>query len=369
VILNSNPGEDKCIPPGAQLRQGGSRDPRLCPGAQRTPRAKHGFFGATNGLVSAGAARGVQSLGMRSIVTLVFLAPIWTPLIQADPQRRPVVPQSEILAPGKDWELLGQGYQLTADTAVDREGLVYFTDARNDRILKIDFQGKITIWKENSGGAHGIAYGPDGRLYAGQHDRKRIVALTPDGKESIVAEGVQTHHLAVTERNEVYFADAPNHKIWLVDVAGNKRAVSGDLNWPHGIRASPDQSLVAVTDPHTSWVWTFRIQRDGSLDKGRPFYRLQTPDGSSETDAGGMTFDTAGFLYVATTVGVQVYDPAGRAAAILNPPGRDGVSDVFFGGPDMQWLFVTDGDRVYRRLSTRRGAAASTSAKPVGPRL
>jgi hypothetical protein len=39
---------------------------------------------------------------MRSIVTLVFLAPIWTPLIQADPQRRPVVPQSEILAPGKD---------------------------------------------------------------------------------------------------------------------------------------------------------------------------------------------------------------------------------------------------------------------------
>ena len=291
-------------------------------------------------------------MGMR-IVALCFLVPIWTPLVHADPQ-----PQPGILAPGKDWELLGQGYQLTADTAVDRDGLVYFTDARNNRILKIDLQGKITVWKEDSGGAHGIAYGPDGRLYAGQHDRKRIVALTPDGKESIVAEGVQTHHLTVTERNDVYFADAPNHKIWLVDAAGNRRAVSGDLNWPHGLRASPDQSTLAVNDPPRRWVWTFQIQRDGSLANGRPFYRLEAPDESSETDAGGMTFDTAAFLYVATKQGVQVFDPAGRMAAVINTPGKDGVSNVFFGGPNMQWLFVTDGDKMYRRLTTRRGAAA-----------
>ena len=247
---------------------------------------------------------------------------------------------------------------------MDREGLVYFTDARHNRIHKIDLQGKITVWKEDSGGAHGIAYAPDGRLYAGQHDRKRIVALTPDGKESIVAEGVQTHHLTVTERNDVYFADAPNHKIWLVDRAGNKRVVSGDLNWPHGLRASPDQSILAVNDPPRRWVWTFQIQRDGSLANGRPFYQLEAPDESSETDAGGMTFDTAAFLYVATKQGVQVFDPAGRVVAIINTPGKDGVSDVFFGGPNMQWLFVTDGDRIYRRLSTRRGAAAWTKMAP-----
>src|SRR5689334_10641257 len=102
------------------------------------------------------------------------------------------------------WDLLGQGYQLTADSAVDKEGSVYFTDARNNRIYKIDPAGKIALWKDGSGGAHGIAYGPDGRLYAGQHDRKRIVALGPDGKESIVAEGVQAHHLTITKRNDIY---------------------------------------------------------------------------------------------------------------------------------------------------------------------
>ena len=274
-----------------------------------------------------------------------------------------------ILEPGKDWELLGQGYQLTADSTVDKEGNIYFTDARNNRIHRIDPNGKITLWKEPSGGAHGLSFGPDGRLYAGQHDRKRIVAFGPDGAESVVAEGVQTHHLTVTERNEIYFADAPNHKIHFVDAALKIRAVSGDVNWPHGVRVSPDQSLLVVSDPRTKWVWSFQIQHDGSLVNGQAFYRLETTDESSETDAGGMTFDTEGFLYVATKLGVQVCDQPGRVTAIINPPGRNGVSDVFFGGPNMQWLYMTDGDKIYRRVMKRRGATTWTPMKPPQPRL
>ena len=117
--------------------------------------------------------------------------------------------------------MIGEGFQLTADSTVDRAGNVYFTDARRNRIWKTGADGKLTIWKENSGGAHGVAMGPDGRLYAGQHDRKRIVAYSPDGRETIVAEGVQTHHLTVTERNEVYFADAPGQQkpqLWATEV-------------------------------------------------------------------------------------------------------------------------------------------------------
>jgi len=73
----------------------------------------------------------------------------------------------EILAPVRPSDLLGQGYQLTGDSTVDKVGNVYFTDSRTNRILKIDLDGKISTWKEGSNGAHGIACGPDGRLYAG----------------------------------------------------------------------------------------------------------------------------------------------------------------------------------------------------------
>jgi hypothetical protein len=34
----------------------------------------------------------------------------------------------DILEPNTDWALLGQGYQLTADSAVDKDGNVFFTD-------------------------------------------------------------------------------------------------------------------------------------------------------------------------------------------------------------------------------------------------
>jgi hypothetical protein len=55
--------------------------------------------------------------------------------------------------------------------------------------------------------------------------------------------------------------------------------------------------------------------------------------------------------------------------AIINPPRNAGVSDVFFGGPDMRWLYVTDGENVYRRPVKRRGAVAWDPVKPPHPRL
>jgi sugar lactone lactonase YvrE len=208
---------------------------------------------------------------MRGFARLVLLTAVWWPQVSA------AGGVDSLLAPGKDWELLGKGYQLTADSAVAKDGTVYVTDARNNRILRINIDGRIAVWKEGSGGAHGIASGPDGRLYAGQHDRKRIVALDPGtdagGGESIVIEGVQTHHLTIAKDKLVYFSDAPHHTIWVTDGDGTKRAATTSLNWPHGLRVTPDQSRLVVTDTHIRWVWRFPIGRDGSLGKGQAFYR------------------------------------------------------------------------------------------------
>ena len=132
-----------------------------------------------------------------------------------------------------------------------------------------------------------------------------------------------------------------------------------------GLRVSADRSVLVVNDPPTRWVWAFQIQVDCSLTNGRPFYRLEASADSSETDAGGMVFDSEGFLYVATKLGVQVCDPRGRVTAIIDVPGSDGVSNVFFGGPGLQWLYVTDWDKVYRRPVRRRGAVLRST---VGPR-
>jgi len=262
---------------------------------------------------------------------------------------------SEILVPGKGWELLGEGYQLTADSAVDRQGNIFFTDAQKDRILKIDLQGKISIWKNGSHGSHGIANGADGRLFAGQHDLKRIVAFSADGTESVIAEGLQTHHLTVTARNDIYFTQAPAHQVWLLDAKGNSRVVHEGIKWPRGVRASNDQKRLVVNDAQSEWIWSFEIQADGSLANGRETYRLETTAGTADADPGGMTFDSEGFLYVATKFGVQVFDRQAHLTAIIGVPSSDGVSNVLFAGPGFQWLYATEWNKVYRRPVRRHG--------------
>jgi len=302
---------------------------------------------------------------------LLFLALVTLPLAGAqDP--RPAIPDdgrnaATILVPGEPWVLLGEGYQLTADSAVDNSGVVYFTDAHRDRIMKIDTVGNITTWKENSGGAHGIAFGPDGRLYVGQHDRQRVVALSLDGREAVVAEGVQSHHLTVTARNDIYLSQPPAHVVWLVKPDGSKRVVHKGMEWPRGVRSSNTQPLLAIADSRTPWVWSFQLAGDGSLLNGTRFCRLEA-DQSSEIDSGGIAFDSDGFLYIATSQGVQVCDPQGRVSAILRPPGAGGLTNVFFGGPGLQWLYVTGTDRIYRRPARRRGVPFPGAANRLSPK-
>ena len=275
----------------------------------------------------------------------------------------------DILEPGKDWELVGQGYHFSDGLAADKLGNVFFTDAANNRIYKIDLDGKVSLWKENANGAGGMVFGPDGRLYAGQPRTRRIVAYTPDGTETVLAEDVDPNDLCVTSRGEIYFTDSDNHRVWFIDAKGNKRIVDTHLAYPNGVRTSPDESLLLVSDTLNKWVWSFQIQPDGSLADAVPFYRLETSDDSSASNGDGMTLDTQGFLYVATKVGVQVCDQPGRVNLIINSPQPGWLASLAFGGPDMQWLYVADKDKVYRRHLKRTGAVAWSILKPPQPRL
>jgi sugar lactone lactonase YvrE len=309
---------------------------------------------------------------MLRAASLVFLALITTPLGRSQ-DAKPTVSNdgrgaSAILKTGGHWDLLGKGYQLTADSAVDNSGTVYFTDSHNNRIMRLDPAGRITTWKESTSGAHGITFGPDGRLYAGQHELKRLLAFSPDGTESVIAEGIQSHHLTVTARNEIYLSQPPAHVVWLVKPDGTRRVVHEGMEWPRGVRSSNAQPLLAIADSRTPWVWTFQIGLDGSLLNGKQFCRLEAGTQDSEIDSGGMAFDSQGFLYVATKQGVQVCDPQGRVSAILRPPGAGDLTNVFFGGPGLQWLYVTEFDRIYRRPAKRKGVPLPIATGTLPPK-
>jgi gluconolactonase len=274
-----------------------------------------------------------------------------------------------ILDPGKDWELVSQGHKLTEGPAIDRDGAIFFTDIPNNRIHKIAIDGKVTVFKEDSGGANGTMFGPDGRLYVCQNGRKRIVAYDSSGAESVIAEGVNSNDLVVNRKGEIYFTEPPTKRVWFIDANRNKRVAYEGIESPNGVRLSADQSLLYVADYRGKFVWSFQVQPDGSLANGQQFYRLETPDDSSASNADGMTVDTEGYLYVTTRLGVQICDQAGRVVAILNRPQNAPLTNVLFAGPDLQTLYVTSGDKVYRRHIRRKGVLPWVPVMPPRPRL
>jgi sugar lactone lactonase YvrE/enterochelin esterase-like enzyme len=286
---------------------------------------------------------------------------------------RHFISNNVVLDDDRGWELVSQGHKFTEGPAVDAAGNVFFSDIPNSRIYRISVDGKVAIFRENTGEANGLMFGPDGRLYACQNGRKRIVAYAPDGTESVIAEGVNSNDLAINSRGEIYFSDPPNRQVWFIDARGNKRVVHQGILFPNGVRFSPDHAFLNVADTLSRWVWSFLVQPDGSLGNGVPFFRLEIPDevdsGQLRSGADGMTLDADGFLYVATKLGIQIVDPPGKTVGILNKPDAGDPSNVVFGGRDLQTLYVTSGEKVFRRTIKRKGTFPWVPVLPPKPRL
>jgi len=277
---------------------------------------------------------------------------------------------TQILDPAQDWQLVSQGHRFTEGPTVDRQGNVFFTDVPNNRIHRIDHAtGQATVWKEETGGADGMQFGPDGRLYACEARTKRIVAYTPDGTTQVIAEDVTPNDLTVSSRGEVWFTDPSHKRVWFVDAKGQKRVAHEGLEFPNGLSLSPDESLLAVADTRSRWVWSFQVGSAGTLVNGQPFYRLETTDDGNAPSADGVTVDAEGFVYVATRLGLQVFDQPGRLTAIIDKPHPGALANATFGGPNLDTLYVAAGDKVFRRVIRRKGVWPWTPVKPPQPRL
>jgi len=251
---------------------------------------------------------------------------------------------------------------------------VYFCDAGASKIYKIGADGKPAVFKENTGGTRSLMFGPDGRLYAAERARKRVVAYAPDGKLSVLEQGIEPIDLAVTSKGVVYFTEPDRAGLWMIGAKGARRVLSeGVFQAPSGVRVTPDESLLVVSDHVGRSTWSFHIEPDGKLSNGEPFYHLELPDSVSDgplrPGADGMTFDDQGHLYIATSLGIQICDQPGRVVGIIRHPGAPRARNVLFGGRDMQTLYATAGSKVYRRHLRRRGVFPWQPVKLPLPQL
>ena len=282
---------------------------------------------------------------------------------------------SEILIPGEGWTLVSDGYKSTEGPATNSRGEVFFNDVASSKTYKISSDNKVTQFMADSKKGSGQAFGPDGRLYMVATGEQKVVAYDQAGKSTTIAEGFTGNDIVVSSNGNVYVTNPPADnenapsKVWLIKPNGEKTVVDTGLKYANGITLSPDQTLLYVADYRSHWVYSYVIQADGSLQFKQRFYWLHVPDTTDQSNADGIRVDRDGRLYVATAMGVQVCDQAGRVQGIIPTPNRR-LSNLTFGGEHFDTLYATCGDRVYKRKLKAKGAQAwDKPLKPAAPRL
>jgi enterochelin esterase-like enzyme/sugar lactone lactonase YvrE len=271
----------------------------------------------------------------------------------------------------KPWQQVGENYGSVTSPTVDSHGNVYFADPTASRIYKSDSDGKATPFAERTNEATALQFGPDGRLYASQPSRKRIVSYGPVGDETTVAENIEAASLAETARGVFYYSDPTGKTVGSFDASGHARTVyqGGEIALPAGLALSPDQSLMVVADAQAQNSWSFQIAADGSLINGEPFYRLEVPAEGWTSGVKAVAEDSIGQTYFATPSGVQICEANGRLAEILNSPEHGAITSVIFGGKDLDWLYVAENGKLFRRPVKVRGTRPTAPVKPPNPPL
>ncbi|WP_373650482.1 SMP-30/gluconolactonase/LRE family protein [Schlesneria sp. DSM 10557] len=293
----------------------------------------------------------------------------------AEVKAGPGSPQlQELLIPGEDWKLVGEGYKFTEGPAVNANGQVFFNDVGAGKTYQVTSEGTVKEFLGNSKRGDGQAFGPDGRLYANAGETSQVLAWDPSGQSKVIADGFRGNDLVVNHQGGIYVTNPgwngtdPSH-VYYISPTGEKKVVDTGLKFSNGVCLSPDQSLLYVADSRTHWVYSYQVQPDGSLNHKQKYFHLHVPDSAEDSGADGIRCDRDGRVWIATRLGLQVCDQPGRVNCIIPTPNGK-VSNLTFGGENFDTLYCTCGDRVYSRKVKVKGANGwDAPNKPTTPRL
>ncbi len=257
---------------------------------------------------------------------------------------------------------LHTGFKFTEGPAADRDGNVYFTDIPNEKIHKVDSKGKLSVFRDGSNHANGLMVSSKAEIIACEMDG-RVVAISPDGtRVRVIADKHDSkrfnapNDLVIDQQGGVYFTDPgfrapdplPQGKtaVYYVSPDGKVTRLIDDLPNPNGVILSPDEKTLYVIPTGQAEMMAYPVEAPGKIGKGKVFCTLKQPSKAKKPGGGdGLTVDTKGNLYITSALGLQVFDPSGKALGIIAFPEQP--ANVTFGGPDLRTLYVTARTSLY----------------------
>lgn len=263
-----------------------------------------------------------------------------------------------------------------------------WSDIPNDRQLRwLNDDGHVSVFRSPSGNSNGNTFDFEGRQISCEHGNRRVVRYEHSGKVTVVADQWQGKRLNAPNDVVVH----PDGGIWftdpgygsLLDYEGHKGEleikeavyridpktgkidkVTDEIFKPNGLCFSPDYKKLYIADtgashhenaPKNIKMWDV----DGTkLTRGRQFVSMELNGVSGLAD--GIRADIDGNIWVGAGWvgegydGVHIFAPDGaRIGQILLP---EICSNVCFGGPKRNRLFMTAGQSLYAVYVETRGA-------------
>lgn len=266
------------------------------------------------------------------------------------------------------------------------EGPVYFgdgdfllwSDIPNDRMLKWTPGAGVTEFRKPSNYANGHTRDRQGRLVSCEHGARRVTRTEWDSSITVLADSYRGKRLnspndvVVKSDGTVWFTDPPygilsdyeGHKgeseigachVYRFDPKTGKLTIAADdFDKPNGLAFSPDEKILYIADTGASHdpegprhIRAFKVAKDGNLSGGKVF---------AVCDAGlfdGFRCDEDGNIWTSAGDGVHCFSPKGELLGKIRVP--EVVSNVTFGGPKKNRLFITATTSLYAITLNRRG--------------
>jgi gluconolactonase len=291
------------------------------------------------------------------------------------------LPRSPLLAPASSWQKVAGGLGFGEGPAWHPDGYLLFEDVTNNRTLKLDATDQVSVFREATDGANGLAFDGAQRLVACEGNAagrgRRLVRIEKDGTLTVLAERYRgqrlnsPNDLAIDRRGRIYFTDPrysqrenlelDREAVYRVDPQGTLARVVDSLTRPNGIVVSGDGRTLYVAENASPGgavqLWAFDLDAHGTVRRGRILY-----DFGGGRGIDGMTLDAEGRIWATAgtkeRAGIYVFMPDAkrRTARLVTFIAMDeDPTNCTFGGPGRDVLYVTTTSSLYRIRTSVRG--------------
>ncbi len=300
---------------------------------------------------------------------MAYLWKNWPEPVKAGPS----APRAqEILIPGEDWQLAGEGFKSTRGASTAANGEIFFADTSADQIHRIGLDGKISVFAEKTGNAHCVTVAADGSLYTISEKSGQLLRYDNTGRSSVVLEGILGHSILAHPNGSLYVTDNDAKKpvnggsVWLIK-DGRKKQVDAGLKFATGMAFRPDQWLLSVAEGHSKWACSYQVAEDGTLIHKERFFHLHVHDWDDDAGAECLCYSQEGRQFIATKSGIQISADDGPTQVILTVPGKGRVTAVAIGGRDKDTLYAFCMNKIWKRRIQQHALGAWSPWTKVTP--